>query len=316
MPQDVEIQAFDPLSQALNALGLRAKLMARVEANGQWGIEFTDGYPSFHCVLAGRACIQLNDGRFVELMQGDIIFVLDGKRHSISSKAGRKTVPLARLITTRWKADRCVLKLRADDKSAQTVLACGNFDAEQETIKSLLGNIPNPLVLKKSDFTSFDAVGATLSLVEFEARPARPGVSIVCARLVELLLIYGMRRLIESSQVGTDSWLRGLLDPAISQALTLIHGELARQWTVSELAAEVSMSRSAFAARFVRFVGETPAKHLVRWRMQSAKDLLIRGSTISQAARRCGYESDSAFSRAFAREIGHPPTYFKPQKLH
>src|SRR5262245_7031897 len=64
-------------------------------------------------------------------------------------------------------------------------------------------------------------------------------------------------------------WLRGLADPHIAAALQLMHAAPARAWTVPALARQVSMSRSAFAARFRALVGATPLHHLTQWRMRS-----------------------------------------------
>ena len=46
------------------------------------------------------------------------------------------------------------------------------------------------------------------------------------------------------------AWYRALADPAIGDALHLLHAEPAHRWTVAELAAKAGMSRAAFAARF------------------------------------------------------------------
>jgi AraC-like DNA-binding protein len=59
------------------------------------------------------------------------------------------------------------------------------------------------------------------------------------------------------------------------------------------------MSRSAFAARFCEMVGAAPIDYLSRWRM-----------TLAKAAELAGYRSVSAFSTAFSRAIGCPPTAY------
>ncbi len=313
MPGDPRMQSFDPLSHALGALNVRAKLVARVEASGVWGIDLPDASPSFHAVLAGEAWVRLTKGKAIPLVAGDLLFVTVGKRHQILSHPKATAEPLDRLVARGWQPDRGVLKL-GSAKEPETVLVCGNFIESHHAVDTLLGGIPPTLVLKKSDFTSFDALGATLGLLELEAVPAKPGAAIVCARLVELLLAYGLRQWLASPGPQGDSWLRGLMDPSISRALTLMHGNLGAEWTVERLAKEVTMSRSAFAARFVELVGEPPARHLLRWRMQVAKDLLVDGRRISEVARRLGYESESSFSRAFTRVMGRPPMSYRPKR--
>ena len=68
------------------------------------------------------------------------------------------------------------------------------------------------------------------------------------------------------------------------------------------------MSRSAFAARLGEIVGEPPMTYIARWRMKVALGWATDGDmTAGEAARRLGYQSESAFNRAFKRLMGVPP---------
>ncbi|MGH9914187.1 MAG: helix-turn-helix transcriptional regulator, partial [Pyrinomonadaceae bacterium] len=79
-------------------------------------------------------------------------------------------------------------------------------------------------------------------------------------------------------------------------------------WTVASLAAEVAMSRSAFAARFTELVGEPAMHYMARWRMHVALAWLKEDDVrLGDLAVRLGYQSEAAFSRAFKRFIGVSP---------
>ena len=68
------------------------------------------------------------------------------------------------------------------------------------------------------------------------------------------------------------------------------------------------MSRSAFAARFTGLVGEPAMQYVTRWRMHMASSWLReKDIRVGDLARRFGYESEAAFSRAFKRYMGMPP---------
>ncbi len=56
------------------------------------------------------------------------------------------------------------------------------------------------------------------------------------------------------------AWQAGMQDQAIGRALGLLHGQLARRWTTDDLAQEIGMSRSAFADRFTKAVGDPPMR--------------------------------------------------------
>jgi AraC-like DNA-binding protein len=103
-------------------------------------------------------------------------------------------------------------------------------------------------------------------------------------------------------------WLGALQDPQIGRAISNVHRDPARNWTIASLAHELAMSRSAFAARFTELVGEPVMSYVARWRMQVAVAALKEErATVGQPADRLGYRSEAAFSRAFKRVIGVSP---------
>jgi AraC-like DNA-binding protein len=130
----------------------------------------------------------------------------------------------------------------------------------------------------------------------------------VITRLADVLVIQAIRSWIEQDPAAQTGWLGALRDQQIGRALTLIHHDPARPWTVASLAHEVAMSRSAFAARFTELVGEPPMHYLARWRMSVALNWLkTDGAALGELALRLGYQSEAAFSRAFKRFIGVSP---------
>ncbi len=87
-----------------------------------------------------------------------------------------------------------------------------------------------------------------------------------------------------------------------------MHGQLARSWTLAQLAQTAGLSRSAFFERFTRTMALPPMEYLLAWRMVVAKDLLRRPDvSVGQVAERVGYGSASTFSTAFSRHVGRPP---------
>jgi AraC-like DNA-binding protein len=108
----------------------------------------------------------------------------------------------------------------------------------------------------------------------------------------------------------------GVRDPMIGRALALIHGRIAHRWTAGELAREIGMSRSAFADRFARAMGEPPMRYLARQRLQAAaRRLEASTDSLARIAFQVGYESEAAFNRAFKREFGVPPASWRRDRL-
>jgi AraC-like DNA-binding protein len=64
--------------------------------------------------------------------------------------------------------------------------------------------------------------------------------------------------------------------------------------------------------RFTKVVGETPRRMLARLRMERAKKLLIETSfSIAEVAERVGYARQHEFARAFHREVGCTPSWWR-----
>jgi AraC-like DNA-binding protein len=154
---------------------------------------------------------------------------------------------------------------------------------------------------------------ATLvQLVREESREQRPARDVILARLLEVLLIEALRS--NAGPTGSPGLLRGLADKRLAAAIRRMHENPTRSWTVTELAKEAALSRSAFFERFNREVGMAPMEYLLSWRMALAKNLLRKKEgNVAEIAERVGYGSASTFSVAFTRFVGVPPTrYAKP----
>lgn len=155
-------------------------------------------------------------------------------------------------------------------------------------------------------------LGTTLKFTVNEARAARPGNAAILGRLTELMFVEILREYMQRLPSSHGGWLSGLKDPHVGKALRLMHEDPVRDWTVDELAREVAISRSVLAQRFTTLVGEAPMRYLAGWRMQVAKQMMRDGeANVQDIAMRVGYESEAAFSRAFKRATGSPPTAWR-----
>ncbi len=128
------------------------------------------------------------------------------------------------------------------------------------------------------------------------------------------MLIQALRLHLTNADFHGVGWLSALADKPMSAALGCMHDEPAHPWTVQELASRAGMSRSVFALRFRQTVGTTPMEYLTRWRMLRAGHQLRSSSdSISEIAVSLGYESESAFRRAFRVVMGSSPRAYARQ---
>jgi transcriptional regulator GlxA family with amidase domain len=150
-----------------------------------------------------------------------------------------------------------------------------------------------------------------VELIGEEADAHRPGRALILERLVEVLLVEALRFRSASAAREEQGLLAGLSDPALARALREIHVDVARRWTVEQLARTAGMSRAVFAERFARKVGMPPMHYLLEWRVALAKDMLrSERPSLADVAERVGYQSASAFSTAFTRLTGRSPSEF------
>ena len=146
-----------------------------------------------------------------------------------------------------------------------------------------------------------------------ETRERRPGTGLVVQHLAQMMLVEALRVHLSEAR-GAVGWLFALADRQIGAAITAMHEEPGRRWTLQELAERAAMSRSTFALRFKEVVGMAPMEYLARWRMLLADDRLRHSrQPISSVALSVGYTSESAFSTAFKRVMGAAPRRYSQQ---
>jgi transcriptional regulator GlxA family with amidase domain len=135
----------------------------------------------------------------------------------------------------------------------------------------------------------------------------------VIARIADILFIQAVAAYLEDNADTIQSgWLAALRDPKIGPALALLHHQPDRAWSVGSLANELGLSRSAFAARFAHLVGESPLRYLARVRLNvAAARLRSSDEKMSSIATTVGYESDSAFNKAFKQRYGETPGHYR-----
>lgn len=188
---------------------------------------------------------------------------------------------------------------------------CGTFTIGDPGASHLLASLPSVIVLRGDGGPALEGLEVARKMILIEMRSPSQGSAVMIARILDLLFI----QILRAWAAGTDSepnWLVGALDPQIGPALSAVHRDPGRSWTVEELARACCLSRSAFAARFTARIGKPPATYLAHVRLDAAADLL-RGTSLAvgTVGEKVGYTSEAAFSRAFKHRYGRPPVLWR-----
>jgi AraC-like DNA-binding protein len=296
--------AADPLGEALHFLRMNGAFYCRSELTAPWGLTLPPmpGCLWFHVVTSGRCRLEAGDGRADWVLPGDLALVTDGHGHVLRDEPGSPAPGI--LDLEREQVSERYEILRHGGGGAPAQLLCGAVRFDHPAARNLIDILP-PVIRLAADAGWMQT---TLALMAAEARELRPGGEAVITRLGDILVIQAIRAWIRTDPSARTGWLGALQDPQIGRAITLIHRDPARDWTVASLAAELAMSRSAFSARFSELVGEPAMQYVTRWRMHVGLHALKdEGATVGELADRLGYRSEAAFARAFKRVMGTPP---------
>ncbi len=188
-------------------------------------------------------------------------------------------------------------------------MAGGFFAFTGSHAEMLLHSLPPIVHLRREADRA--AMRWSLERLREELRDPQPGGSLIAQQLAYMMLIQALRLYLADASTVAHGWLFALADKPMSAAITGMHSEPGHPWTLHSLAERVGMSRSVFALRFRRTVGVAPMEYLTRWRMLLAANRLeTSGESLCAIAQSLGYESESAFGKAFRRVMGCSPRQY------
>lgn len=101
-------------------------------------------------------------------------------------------------------------------------------------------------------------------------------------------------------------------DPAIAEAVRLIHEHAAKDVSLHWIAQFVGYRPSQFTQKFQQEMGISPVKYVTRLRIQKVRALLIStNDSLEQIAEQCGYQNAFYLSRVFSKEMGISPSQYR-----
>ncbi|MFC8720447.1 AraC family transcriptional regulator [Kitasatospora sp. NPDC057198] len=335
---------MDVLADILAATRFSGVLLAQLRSGRpDWGCGI-DPAPTagFHLVAEGVCWLRMDGRPPLRLLPGDVVLLPRGARHELVGAPDAATVRYAELEAEHPPGRDGVLDLGGGGPVVRVV--CGKFTHEGEAGQHpVLAALPE--VIHVPGLSADAELQGTVRLIAAETTNRRPGAQALATRLTDVLFVQVVRAWLErldaaeaegpgpnggggasgdggargdgdGSSAGAGpagpSWLTALRDPRIGSALSLMHDEPQRPWTVEGLARTVAMSRPAFARRFKELVGTSPLAYLAGLRIDRAARLLRdTDGLVGDIAQIVGYTSEFAFSRAFSRRHGVAPGRYR-----
>ena len=299
-------QHMDPLSEVLALMKPQIYVSGGFALPGDMAIHFPK-HRGIKCyaMLAGQ-CWLVVEGvpEPVLLHAGDCFLLPRGLPFRLATDLSLEPVPYTAAFT------RLGMTSEAPGVTeGARYIAGGHFALTGGHAGMLLDSLPPIVHIRREPDKA--AMRWSLERLREELRDPRPGGSLIAQQLAYTMLIQALRLHLADAASAGRGWLSALSDKHMSIAIASLHNDPGYPWTLQSLAERVGMSRSVFALRFRETVGVTPMEYLARWRMLLAADRLKNsGDGLSAIAQSLGYESESAFGKAFRRVMGCSPRQY------
>ena len=306
---------MDVLSDILASLRLTGGVVIDAKAHGDWCMlsQFTNEHCApffpvpgnligYHYVRSGCMTAELDGHPPVEVPAGWVVMFPRNDAHLLYSRPGLPPADVGELVEILPSG---LQQIVLPGEGEATEIYCGYLGVSASH-HPLLDSLPPILALDVHESQE----GWLESSLKFMSEQA-PSADLV-ARLAELFFVEAIRTYIAALPAGQGGWLRGLTDPAVSKALSIIHTRFAEDLDVEGLAREAGVSRTVLGERFAELIGEPPMRYCARWRMRIAAIMLREGKdSTANIAYSVGFNSEAAFNRAFKREYGEPPATWR-----
>jgi AraC family transcriptional regulator, alkane utilization regulator len=314
----------DVLSDILGTVRIAGSVLFWAEFCAPWSIrtpspgEYAPISPAyarrmvlFHIVAEGSCFARYDGGEPIPFRAGDIVVLPYGDACIMNDEPDRTADPVPPPVPPPWVGEPPVL--RYGGNGPMTTILCGFLQVDDMLVHPLLAQMPRIVRMRPSE--TFPRLGAIVGYALDEARSTRPGGACALNRLTEIMFVEILRQYVDEQDDDALTPLASLKDPLVGQVLALLHSDPCADWTVDSLAREAGTSRSVLAERFTHLVGYPPIAYLSRWRMQvAAHRLRETHRSTAEIAAEVGYESLSAFTRAFKRHMKETPASWRRQR--
>ncbi len=196
----------------------------------------------FHIIAEGHCWVALEDGVKRDLSRGDVVVMPYGDAHSMGSPAYAEPVSIATLLPPRpWTEFPHV---EYGGCGEHTLVVCGYLRGDAVLFDPVLRALPSLFVVRPPAGPAAAWVTACVDYA-LMASQSLHGAARMNHRLPELLFTEVLRLYLDGScDAELTGWLAALRDPVVGQALSLLHAQPARDWTVAELAVAVAASKT------------------------------------------------------------------------
>jgi len=296
----------DALSEILQHITVTSSVYFQRNFYKPWAMEIANtGFAQFHVITSG-SCVVTCGEQTQACATGDILLFPRSMRHTLADEPAREAIDGPTVMAS-FASDTPMFS----EGDTATRLICGHYAYRSNILHPLISDLPDFVHVKGDHVIGESSAISVLPLILNELSAQRPGHSLIVERFAEILLIQTLR-LYYAQSPQKHGFFAGLADLRLARAISHIHRHFAAPLTLADLAEAAAMSRSSFSQHFKQIARISPIEYLAKWRMITAGHYLKSTSdSIAIVAENVGYDSAISFARAFAREYGVTPSFFR-----
>jgi AraC family transcriptional regulator, activator of mtrCDE len=301
---------MDSDTEIFRELALLVRVRPELQQICRFGLQWTSkhnheprGWAPFHIVTQGACLVDVGD-LSTPLHSGDVAVLPHGQAHTL------RALPTATPSVIRVRRrlyDELVIKSNVDGEP-DTKIICGHFCFEHAHNNMVLEALPPLVVLSSTKGREQVRLRRIVEAIRDELEEDRFGGAAIAAAIASSLML--MVLTIHFTTERESSGILALL--ARRQTATVLASMLrepTRAWTLDDLANQGGTSRATLVRLFQKSVHVAPRAFLADLRLNLARHR-IRATNMSTAAvaESVGYQSESAFSRAYRRRFAVTPS--------
>jgi AraC family transcriptional activator of mtrCDE len=297
------------LEELAPLLRVRPELQSICRFGGQWASPHEpepEGWAPFHIITAGACQLEIPTEAPVRLTAGDVAILPHGGPHIVKAlhEAGGSAVPVRSLSRA---FDSIQVKTNTHDE-VETGLVCGRFHFEQANHNTVLAALPSLVVISASKNSDARRIALLIGTMQAELVDERIGAAAIATSLALAIMVIVLRTHLDTS--ATKQGVLALLARRhTAKALLGMLSEPARPWTLDHLAEHANTTRATLVRHFQAAVNMAPVAFLTELRLTIARGRIQASRTpLAVIAEDIGYQSETAFSRAYQRQFGVAPS--------
>ena len=260
-----------------------------------------------HHVLEGTLHLTIGDDDPIEAPAGAMVIVPPGRLQHLAASKTTATSKISLDVCLPVR-DGMVILDATDGGQSVLRIACGTVQPDPNGSYGPLDGLSQPVA---EDLSDLSVVSAAFKAMLDEVAAPEEGAMALTSALMKACLVFLLRRHLQSSrETGVPPAL--FSDARIGRAIAAVVARPSAAHSVTTLAKDAGMSRSAFARDFRATLGVTPMEFVTRIRLSLARRLLAStGRPVESIAADVGFSSRSHFSFVFRDRYGTNPSTFR-----